>query len=140
VAPPGAARATFHPRQLNAHRQPFQSSWRGMVQKRRCNLVLVQCLHRKPPDRRNAKAATGPTDRRHTMNHQTSNRCESTAAFELRFQSLFHEGRALAFPCNAAGAVDLDRLSAKARNNYLYARATIGRDVAVPAVQPSHLH
>jgi hypothetical protein len=60
--------------------------------------------------------------------------------FELRFQSLFHEGRALAFPCNAAGAVDLDTLSAKARDNYLYARATVGRDFAVPAVRYSNRH
>ena len=75
------------------------------------------------------------------MNTHESSRCaaarNAASRFELRFQSLFHEGRALAFPCDAAGAVDLDGLSAKARNNYLYARATVGRDFAVPAVQPS---
>ena len=31
--------------------------------------------------------------------------------YELRFQSLFHEGRALAFPCDSEGHVDLDALS-----------------------------
>ena len=50
--------------------------------------------------------------------------------FELRFQSLFHEGRALAFPCDVA----LDALSERARENYLYARVVIGREYAVPAV------
>jgi hypothetical protein len=27
----------------------------------------------------------------------------ASTAFELRFQSLFHEGRGLAFPCDATG-------------------------------------
>jgi hypothetical protein len=57
--------------------------------------------------------------------------------FELRFRSLFNEGRALAFPCDASGQVDLDRLSERARHNYLYARTVIGREFATPAVQPS---
>ncbi len=56
------------------------------------------------------------------------------SGFELRFQSLFHEGRALAFPCDAAGHVALDALSDRARENYLYARVVIGREYAVPAV------
>ena len=46
--------------------------------------------------------------------------------YVLRFQSLFDEGRAYAFPCDDKGLVDLDALSEKARNNYLYARAVIG--------------
>ncbi|MBN8488341.1 MAG: hypothetical protein J0M20_11540 [Burkholderiales bacterium] len=54
--------------------------------------------------------------------------------FELRFQSLFHQGRAMAFPCDAHGHVDLDALSERARENYLYARAVVGREYAVPAV------
>jgi hypothetical protein len=56
------------------------------------------------------------------------------AGFELRFRSLFNEGRGLTFPCDAAGHVDLDRLSEQARNNYFYARSLIGRDFAMPAV------
>lgn len=56
-------------------------------------------------------------------------------AFELRFQSLFNDGRALAFPCDAAGRVDLDALSERARVNYLYARAVVGREFAMPAVR-----
>jgi len=54
--------------------------------------------------------------------------------YELRFRSLFDEGRAYAFPCDAAGHVDIDALSHKARLNYLYARTVIGREVAMPAV------
>jgi hypothetical protein len=55
-------------------------------------------------------------------------------AFEIRFESLFHEGRALVFPCDACGRVDLDALPARARSNYLYARALMGRDYAAPQV------
>jgi len=57
--------------------------------------------------------------------------------YELRFQSLFDEGRAYAFPCDAAGHVDMDALSDRARQNYLYARAVVGRELAVPAVRRS---
>lgn len=60
------------------------------------------------------------------------------ARYELRFQSLFHEGRALAFDCDAEGHVDLDSMSEKARLNYLYARTLIGRDFHTPAVRPVH--
>jgi hypothetical protein len=59
------------------------------------------------------------------------------ARYELRFQSLFDEGRAFAFPCDVHGHVDMDALSDRARQNYLYARAVIGREVAMPAVLPS---
>ncbi len=60
--------------------------------------------------------------------------------YELRFRSLFDEGRAYAFPCDAAGHVDMDGLSERARLNYLYARTVIGRELAMPAVQPSATH
>jgi hypothetical protein len=58
------------------------------------------------------------------------------AAYELRFQSLFHTGRALAFPCNAQGDVYLDALTERARENYLFARAVVGHEYATPVVQP----
>lgn len=67
----------------------------------------------------------------HAYQSQTLQRDE---AFELRFQSLFHQGRAMAFPCDSQGHVDLDALSERARENYLYARAVVGREYAVPAV------
>ena len=62
---------------------------------------------------------------------------QSAAAFELRFQSLFQLCRALAFPCDREGHVDLDRFSERVRNNYLFARAMIGREYAWPQVTPS---
>jgi hypothetical protein len=56
------------------------------------------------------------------------------SSFELRFRSLFQEGRALAFPCDADGRVELDSLTDRARDNYFYARSLIGREFAMPAV------
>lgn len=64
------------------------------------------------------------------------NAAAASHAFELRFMSLFKEGRGLAFPCDAAGHVNMDQLSEKARDNYLYARACVGREYATPAVRP----
>jgi hypothetical protein len=63
-----------------------------------------------------------------------------TVQYELRFQSLFDAGRAYAFPCDAAGHVDLDALSDTARENYLYARTVVGLEFSVPAVRvcPTH--
>jgi len=57
------------------------------------------------------------------------------ADYELRFQSLFDGGRALSFPCDAGGDVQLDRLSEHAMENYLFARAVVGREYANPVVQ-----
>ena len=65
---------------------------------------------------------------------------QEAAAYEIRFQSLFHEGRALAFPCDRDGHVDLDAVNERVRSNYLFARAMIGRDYAMPLVIPSQLH
>jgi hypothetical protein len=56
-------------------------------------------------------------------------------AYVLRFESLFDGGRALAFECDAGGHVDLDSLSERAKLNYLYARAVVGRDFAMPRVE-----
>ena len=59
---------------------------------------------------------------------------------EIRFQSLFNEGRALCFPCDAQGQVPMDKLSERARDNYLYARAVVGREYAYPCVLPAFQH
>jgi len=61
-------------------------------------------------------------------------------SYELRFCSLFDEGRGYAFPCDSQGHVDMDALSERARTNYLYARTVIGREFATPAIRPSALH
>ena len=67
-------------------------------------------------------------------------RTTASAGYEIRFQSLFDEGRALSFPCDAQGRVHLDDLSDRARDNYLYARAVVGREFAMPTVRASQLH
>jgi hypothetical protein len=55
--------------------------------------------------------------------------------YELCFQSLFRPGRGWAFPCDAEGHVDMDSMSERARNNYLFARALIGIEVDMPRVR-----
>jgi hypothetical protein len=69
------------------------------------------------------------------MNTMPTNQPAAPAHYELRFQSLFDEGRAFAFFCDEAGHVDIDTLSEQARLNYFYARTVIGREVAMPAVR-----
>ena len=55
--------------------------------------------------------------------------------FVLYFESLFPTGRHFAFPCDHRGQVDLDAMADRIRNNYLYARAMIGREVSWPSVR-----
>jgi len=64
----------------------------------------------------------------------------SSPAYELRFRSLFNEGRGCAFPCDALGRVDMDSLGERVLNCYLYARSVIGREFATPAVLPAPAH
>ena len=53
---------------------------------------------------------------------------------ELRFASLFDPSRALSFPCDRRGEVQLDGLCERARNNYFFARSVVGRDYGLPTV------
>ncbi|GAB3762100.1 hypothetical protein GCM10028796_13260 [Ramlibacter monticola] len=55
--------------------------------------------------------------------------------FQLCFRNLYNSGRGFAFPCDSEGRVDLDHLSERARSNYFYARAMIGRELAHPAIE-----
>ncbi len=57
--------------------------------------------------------------------------------YQLSFLSLFR-GSGFAFPCDEAGRVDLDAMSDKQRDAYLYARALIGWELAYPVVRPAH--
>ena len=66
--------------------------------------------------------------------HNVKSPSMNTASFELRFKSLFDEGRAYSFPCDESGKVDLDALSERAKVNYLYTHAVVGRDLSLPAV------
>jgi hypothetical protein len=57
--------------------------------------------------------------------------------YELRFQSLFHTGRALAFPCDAGGEVAWHAMSDRARSSFLRAQESVGIEFAQPDVRPS---
>lgn len=77
------------------------------------------------------------------MNVSTLNRQEQAQAadgYELRYSSLLDQGRVFAFPCDAAGHVDIDALDMRTRLNYFYARTVIGREFARPTVAPVTLH
>ena len=56
------------------------------------------------------------------------------ASVELLFVPRRNDRKALAFPCDAAGRVDLDALDERDRNEYLFARALMGRDYAFPVM------
>jgi len=58
----------------------------------------------------------------------------------LLFQSLIDAEASCAFPCDSRGHVDMDSLSDGAREDYLYARAVIGREFAPPAVIEATAH
>lgn len=67
-----------------------------------------------------------------SMNVQTSD-----TGYELRFRSLFDQGRYYAFPCDKDGLVDLDSLGERLLNSYFYARSLVGREVAAPTIAKS---
>ena len=59
----------------------------------------------------------------------------ATPGFVLCFCRLQDGHQAYVFPCDAGGNVDMDALSDRARNDYLYARALMGLQMSWPAVQ-----
>ncbi len=59
---------------------------------------------------------------------------QQALTFKIRFPSLSPEGRSIDFPCDETGQVDLDGLNDRARWNYLFARAMIGREYGKPSV------
>ena len=56
-------------------------------------------------------------------------------ACQLTFRSFHNEGLALSFPCDSHGDVYLDCLTDRARTNYFFARATVGREFLWPVVE-----
>jgi len=64
----------------------------------------------------------------------------TSTPYELHFRSLFPPGRGYVFPCDGRGQVDLDRMSERARNNYFFARAMVGRELTCPSVEAAPLH
>jgi len=76
-------------------------------------------------------------NREDTAVHAAPHSSAAQSAFELRFPPLSGTGRALSFPCDASGSVHMDSLSERARNNYLLARALMGREYGWPSVLAS---
>lgn len=70
-----------------------------------------------------------------TEREATMDALQQQPSFQLRYLSLFDSGRGYSFPCDAQGHVDLDELSERSRDNYLYARALVGREFRLPDVQ-----
>lgn len=68
----------------------------------------------------------------------TSSLRADEARFELRYRSVSPHRCGFAFPCDERGRVSLDELSDLARENYLYARAMVGRDLLLPQVLLVH--
>jgi hypothetical protein len=85
-------------------------------------------------------ARTAPHTETQTQEHRIMNAADHCSArnagFELRFASLFNEGRGLVFPCDAKGRVDVDALPDRARSNFVRARTLVGREFAMPMLLP----
>lgn len=64
----------------------------------------------------------------------------SLGRYQLCFRPLFDGLAGFVFPCDPRGRVDLDCLTDRARNNYFYARAMIGRELSAPQVEPAAGH
>ena len=74
------------------------------------------------------------------MNQASIQTSYGAAGYEIRFQSLFNEGRALAFPCDRDGHFDLNTANDRLRDRYFFARAMVGREYAFPVVLERDLH
>jgi len=60
--------------------------------------------------------------------------------YEIRYRPLTEDVEPLTFPCDAQGHVQMDALTERARNDYLYARAVVGVEYDRPAILPCGLH
>lgn len=56
-----------------------------------------------------------------------------TSGYEFVFSTL-HRGSNFSFPCDSLGVVDMNVLTDRARDNYLLARALVGREFSVPRI------
>jgi hypothetical protein len=64
---------------------------------------------------------------------QASVAADSLPRYELCFQRR-NGGQPYLFPCSADGRVDMDSLTARALNDYLFARAVVGGELSRPAI------
>lgn len=67
-----------------------------------------------------------------------SQQASAPARYELCFHDLSDKACVFRFPCDAAGRVDLDSLTERARQDYHFARMVIGRVFRSPDVRLSH--
>lgn len=67
------------------------------------------------------------------MNTTDGGDTASAAIYQLVYPSI-HGERHFAFPCDVAGKVELNALTEHARDNYLLARALVGRNFYKPKV------
>ena len=74
------------------------------------------------------------------MNAESLPPADANARYELRFQSLFHTGRGLSFPCDRAGEVHWEGMNDVARASFERAQLGVGREYASPHVRLSDLH
>ena len=58
----------------------------------------------------------------------------AASPYYLFFGGLFPTVRSLLIPCDSGGHVEMDALSERARENYLFARAVVGCDYRPPVV------
>jgi hypothetical protein len=65
---------------------------------------------------------------------RTDSHHRAVSTHYLLFGGLFPTVRSLSFPCDPGGHVEMDEMSERARDNYLFARTVIGRDYQVPVV------
>jgi len=59
---------------------------------------------------------------------------QAEAGYRLHFAALREPEHAYEFPCDAHGRVDLDGLSRRTFNDYLFARALVGWVFGAPSV------
>jgi len=71
---------------------------------------------------------------------QSTTSAQTAPSYEIRFQSLFKEGRALSFPCDREGRVNLDHANDRLRSSYMFARSMLGREYAMPVILARDLH
>jgi hypothetical protein len=71
---------------------------------------------------------------------EMGNRDMDQTGYELLFESLDGAQSACAFPCDACGQVDMDRLGDSTLEHYLFARAVIGHQYRLPSVRRKAAH
>jgi len=59
--------------------------------------------------------------------------------YELHYARLLGVGPSFVFPCDAAGNVEVDSLTERARENYRFAQSAVGVEMSLPTVRAAPL-